>query len=54
MENKTKLVRNPLVGTLRFDAMNTCLSPRPGTRLHVYSPADATTTKRLNELAQKI
>ncbi len=54
IENKTKLVRNPLVGTLRFDVMNTWLSPRPGTRLHVYTPADATTRRRLHELAEKI
>jgi transcriptional regulator with XRE-family HTH domain len=54
IENKTKLVRNPLVGTLRLDVTNTWLSPRPGTRLHVYTPADATTTRRLNELAEKI
>ncbi|HUD40053.1 MAG TPA: helix-turn-helix transcriptional regulator [Streptosporangiaceae bacterium] len=51
IENKTKHVRNPLVGELRLDVMNTWLSPHPGTRLHVYSPADETTEQRLHELA---
>jgi|SRR5580658_7882438 transcriptional regulator with XRE-family HTH domain len=51
IENKTKHVRNPLVGELSFDVMNTWLSPRPGNRLHVYSPADAASALRLNELA---
>ncbi len=50
IENKTKHVLNPLVGELRLDAMNTWLSPRPGTRLHVYSPSDALTEQRLGEL----
>jgi transcriptional regulator with XRE-family HTH domain len=50
IENKTKRVNNPLVGELRLDVMNTWLSPRPGTRLHVYSPADETTDQRLSEL----
>jgi transcriptional regulator with XRE-family HTH domain len=50
IENKTKQVRNPLVGDLRLDVMNTWLSPRPGTRLHVYSPADAVTEQRLHQL----
>jgi transcriptional regulator with XRE-family HTH domain len=51
IENKTKHVRNPLVGELRLDVMNTWLSPHPGTRLHVYSPTDQTTEQRLHELA---
>src|SRR3984957_5124845 len=50
IENKTKRVNNPLVGELRLDVMNTWLSPRPGTRLHVYSPADESTDERLREL----
>jgi transcriptional regulator with XRE-family HTH domain len=52
--NKTKRVLNPLVGELRMEVMNTWLSPRPGTRLHVYSPADAATERRLAELAEII
>jgi len=32
-----------------MEVMNTWLSPRPGTRLHVYSPADAATERRLVE-----
>ena len=54
IENKTKHVRNPIVGTLRLDIMNTWLSPSPGTRLHVYSPADAVTERRLRELSAAI
>lgn len=54
IENKTKRVRNPLVGTLHLDVMNTWLSPRPGTRLHIYSPSDAASEKRLTELAEII
>jgi transcriptional regulator with XRE-family HTH domain len=50
IENKTKRLRNPLVGELHFEVMNTWLSPRPGTRLHVYSPADPTTERRLHDL----
>jgi transcriptional regulator with XRE-family HTH domain len=51
IDNKTKHVLNPLVGELHLDVMNTWLSPRPGTRLHVYSPSDAVTGQRLSELA---
>jgi transcriptional regulator with XRE-family HTH domain len=54
IENKTKRVRNPLVGELRLDVMNTWLSPRPGTRLHVYSPVDPVSERRLHELASII
>jgi transcriptional regulator with XRE-family HTH domain len=54
IENKTKRVHNPLVGELRVEITNTWLSPRPGTRLHVYSPADAVTERRLTELAEII
>jgi hypothetical protein len=54
IENKTKRLLNPLVGELRMEVMNTWLSPRPGTRLHVYSPADAVTERRLVELAEII
>jgi hypothetical protein len=54
IENKTKHVRNPLVGELHLDVMNTWLSPHPGTRLHVYSPSDPVTAQRLDELAALI
>ncbi len=54
IENKTKHVRNPIVGTLRLDIMNTWLSPSPGTRLHVYTPADATSDRRLRELLDTV
>jgi hypothetical protein len=54
IENKTKHLRNPLVGELRLEIMNTWLSPSPGTRLHVYSPADAVSEQRLRELARII
>ncbi len=54
VENKTKHLRNALVGELRLEIMNTWLSPRPGTRLHVYTPADAATEQRLHELAAVI
>jgi transcriptional regulator with XRE-family HTH domain len=54
IENKTKHVNNPLVGDLHLDVMNTWLSPRPGTRLHVYSPSDQVTERRLRELAAVI
>ncbi|HEX9625189.1 MAG TPA: helix-turn-helix transcriptional regulator, partial [Streptosporangiaceae bacterium] len=54
IENKTKHLLNPLVGELRLEVMNTWLSPRPGTRLHVYSPADAVSERRLQELARII
>ena len=34
-----------------MEVMNTWLSPRPGTRLHVYSPACQETRERLEKLA---
>jgi transcriptional regulator with XRE-family HTH domain len=54
IENKTKRLHNPLVGELRMEVTNTWLSPRPGTRLHVYLPTDAVTEQRLHELARII
>ena len=54
IENKTKHVLQPLVGELHLDVMNVWLSPRPGTRLHVYSPSNAVTAQRLHELAALI
>jgi len=54
IENKTKRMRNPLVGDLRLEVMNTWLSPRPGTRMYIYAPADDASERRLHELAQII
>ena len=54
IENKTKRMHNPLVGELRLEVMNAWLSPQPGRRLHVYTPADGTTLQRLHGLAKII
>jgi transcriptional regulator with XRE-family HTH domain len=51
IENKTKRIRNPLVGLLQVDFTTTWLSPRPGNRLYVYTPADEMTERRLHDLA---
>ncbi len=51
IENKEKRFKHHRVGLLRLDVTNTWLAPRPGTRLLVYTPADAETERRLLKLA---
>jgi hypothetical protein len=50
-QQKQKRFRNAQVGLLKFDVNVTWLSPRLGARMMVYTPADAQTSARLNELA---
>jgi hypothetical protein len=47
-----KQFRNPVVGLLRFDAVSSWLTPRAGARMLVYTPADARSRHRLDELAR--
>ncbi|PZS16182.1 MAG: hypothetical protein DLM57_11150 [Pseudonocardiales bacterium] len=54
IENKEKRYRQRDVGLLRMDVTNTWLAPRPGTRLLLYTPADAETGRRLVKLANLI
>lgn len=54
IENKEKRFRHPQVGLLRLDVTNTWLAPRPGSRLLLYTPADAATERRLEKLAALI
>ena len=49
---KAKRIRNPYVGMLRFEAVSTWLNPRPGLRMLVYTPKDAETTRRLEQLIE--
>src|SRR3984885_1700371 len=46
-ENQTKLIMNEKVGLLRLESTHYWLGPRPGSRLIVYSPADAECRERL-------
>jgi hypothetical protein len=46
IENKQRRFRQVDVGLLRPDVTNTRLSPRPGTRLRLYTPADKQTGRR--------
>jgi len=50
-ENQTKLIMNEKVGLLRLESTHYWLGPRPGSRLIVYSPADAECRERLEKLA---
>ncbi len=52
IQNKTKRIRHPEVGLLKFDMMNTWLAPRSGRRLMVYAPADAETERRVQRLVE--
>jgi transcriptional regulator with XRE-family HTH domain len=54
LQNKGKRFRNPLVGMLHFEVINTWLQPGTGTRMLTYVPADAETHKRLGALARII
>ena len=54
VQNKSKRFRNPLVGMLRFEVVNTWLQPRLGTRMLVYTPSDAETRRRLDTLVEMI
>jgi transcriptional regulator with XRE-family HTH domain len=54
IENKLKRFRHERVGLLRLDVTNTWLAPRPGTRMLVYTPADAESERRLDKLAALI
>jgi transcriptional regulator with XRE-family HTH domain len=47
---RSKRVRNPIVGILDFDVVNTWLQPRAGVRLLVFAPSDAETGRRLDRL----
>jgi transcriptional regulator with XRE-family HTH domain len=49
---KAKKIRNPYVGMLQFEAVSTWLNPRPGIRLLVYTPTDAETVRRLEQLVE--
>ena len=49
---KAKRIRNPYVGMLRFEAVSTWLNPRPGLRMLVYTPKDAETTRRMEQLIE--
>ena len=51
VQSLTKKFRNPYVGLLRLDVTMSRLAPAPGTRLMVYTPSDAQTRRRLDELA---
>jgi hypothetical protein len=50
IENKTKRIRHPKLGLLKFDVTNTWLAPRSGRRMMVYVPADAETERRVQRL----
>jgi transcriptional regulator with XRE-family HTH domain len=50
-ENRTKVMRNPIVGDLRVDYTNYWLGARRGTRLVTYTPADDVTRERLIRLS---
>jgi transcriptional regulator with XRE-family HTH domain len=50
-ENQTKLIMNDTVGLLRVESTHYWLGPRPGSRLVVYTPADADCRERLEKLA---
>ena len=52
--NTAKRFRNPHVGMLRFQVVNTWLQPRRGARMLIYTPSDAETSRRLAELAEII
>jgi transcriptional regulator with XRE-family HTH domain len=49
---KAKRIRNPYIGRLNFEAVSTWLNPRPGVRLLVYTPTDAETVRRLEQLVE--
>ncbi len=51
---KAKQIRNPYVGTLRFEAVSTWLNPRPGMRMLVYTPTNAETVRRLERLLEMV
>lgn len=51
VENDVKVALNPQVGLLRLHFTNLWLAPASGTRLVVYSPADAGTEARLAAIA---
>jgi transcriptional regulator with XRE-family HTH domain len=53
-QQKQKRFRHPMVGLLKFDVNVTWLSPRLGARMMVYTPSDAQTSARLDELAALI
>jgi transcriptional regulator with XRE-family HTH domain len=53
-QQKQKRFRNAEVGLLKFDVNVTWLSPRLGARMMVYTPSDAQTSARLDELAARI
>ncbi len=50
-ENQTKLIMNEKAGLLRLESTHYWLGPRPGSRLIVYTPADADCRERLEKLA---
>lgn len=53
-ENAIKRVRHPLVGMLRMEYTYLWLDPGLGTRIVAYTPADARTAAKLDELARRI
>jgi transcriptional regulator with XRE-family HTH domain len=53
-ENSIKRVRHPLVGMLRMEYTYLWLDPGLGTRIVTYTPADARTAAKLDELARRI
>jgi transcriptional regulator with XRE-family HTH domain len=53
-ENSIKRVRHPLVGMLRMEYTYLWLDPGVGTRITSYTPADARTAAKLEELARRI
>jgi transcriptional regulator with XRE-family HTH domain len=50
IQNKSKRIRHPELGLLKFEVTNTWLAPRSGRRMMVYVPADAETERRLPRL----
>lgn len=50
--NTAKRFRNPHVGMLRFQVVNSWLQPRMGARMLIYTPSDAETSRRLAALAE--
>jgi transcriptional regulator with XRE-family HTH domain len=50
IQNKSKRIKHPKVGLLKFEVTNTWLAPRSGRRLMVYVPADAETERRVPQL----
>jgi transcriptional regulator with XRE-family HTH domain len=53
-ESSVKRLRHPLVGTLRLEHTYLWLDPGLGTRIVAYTPTDARTAVKLDELARRL